>query len=261
MNVVINVLLALIVASLYVSAVHMFRPAHLKGKDRNNLQVIHYRLRNVSVVTLILCIGVPLILNFIDSSVDIYNLYKQLGILPLRITDILWCLIAISVLYCGPIFDYTWNYSSFIKQDFKNNFLTIYGFRDHIFAPITEELIYRSVITVILSSCFTKRQITIYSPLLFGIAHIHHGYEMYHVNHIKLTSVLLTVSFQTLYTSLFGMLSNYVLFKYQSVWCSVIIHSMCNLMGFPSLVQGSIVFQLVYYLLLLSGLYLFYILI
>lgn len=258
MNVVISVTLSIFVAAAYVAAVHMFRPDHLRGQDRNNLQVIHYRLRNVSVVTLLLCILMTLVVGCLDSSTSVYDKYKQLRVVPLKINETLWCLGSILILYCGPILDYLWNYNKYIKQDFHDNFTTISGFRDHIFAPLTEEIVFRSVTSVVLSPSFTDDQITTYSPLLFGIAHIHHGFEIYHVKNIQLKAVLMTVAFQTLYTTVFGMLANYIFFKYQSVWCSIVVHSICNLMGFPGLVQGPIAFKVAYYFLLPTGLYLFY---
>ena len=220
---------SILIASSYVFSIYFHQPSFLITKYRNDVEVIHYRLTRVTI----LCISLLLVFSFKGL--------RPLGLVPgftlthsffTDIFNIIRALILIVTLYIGPIVNYLENTTptSFI-EDFSQNFLNIHGFRDHIFAPLTEEFIYRALILDVAG-------FTWWSPFLFGIAHIHHAYFMY--NHSKLppSMIIFNTIFQTTYTTLFGLLANHLFVKYQNLWCCVVVHAVCNLMGFPGDVQG-----------------------
>lgn len=138
-----------------------------------------------------------------------------------------YCFVLALVLYSGPISDEVLS-GQFTVEDFG----TIFGFRDLVFAPVTEELIYRAVIDTILTSRYSTKAVTFGSPLLFGVAHIHHGYALLR-DHRPVAEVVVGVLFQTLYTTLFGTVANVIYMEKGSFWGGVLVHGVCNMMGIP----------------------------
>ncbi|GME75600.1 unnamed protein product [Ambrosiozyma monospora] len=102
-----------------------------------------------------------------------------------------------------------------------------------------------------------------YSPILFGMAHLHHAIGLY-LKGTPILSVVITLLFQLTYTTMFGILTNLIWLYTNSVWCCIVAHTFCNFMGFPSftpdaLEGGSkvqrIVVKLGYFGLLVFGVY------
>ncbi|GMG22171.1 unnamed protein product [Ambrosiozyma monospora] len=72
-----------------------------------------------------------------------------------------------------------------------------------------------------------------YSPILFGMAHLHHAIGLY-MRGTPIASVIITLLFQLTYTTMFGILTNLIWLYTNSVWCCIVAHMFCNFMGFPS---------------------------
>lgn len=248
-----NFILSLVVSSSYVVSIHSFKPPSLKGKDRDDVEVIKHRFTNVSILCIFWILIVPII-----RGGDFWGNNKELWstLIPVSswrsIYDMFYCVSLMSILYIGPIFHYLISDPN-IVQDFRDNFTNKWGFRDHVFAPITEEIIYRAIIYFLLSD-FNPKSIIRYGPLLFGIAHIHHACELITVKKLNTIAVLINTTFQTIYTSLFGMLAFTIFIHTQNVWCAIIIHSYCNVMGFPSIITATPAIKFAYYSLLILGL-------
>ncbi|KAH3903634.1 CAAX prenyl protease SCDLUD_001279 [Saccharomycodes ludwigii] len=150
------------------------------------------------------------------------------------------------ILFIGPLADQLFNYILYCKyyNNSNNNkninnsrkiilsaiSFDIWGFRNYVFGPITEEIVYTGI--------------TLYNynfknywglPLFFGLAHIHHGYELYHENK-SLLNIVVIVFIQLSYTTLFGYLTNTIYLKYNgNLMGCILFHSFANYMGFPSL--------------------------
>lgn len=86
-----------------------------------------------------------------------------------------------------------------------NEFKSVSGFfryfghytyiRDIIFAPLVEEIIYRSCICSILLCARQSPMFVVFvSPLFFGVSHVHHIIEGKHPLHICIASPLLTIA-------------------------------------------------------------------
>jgi hypothetical protein len=74
--------------------------------------------------------------------------------------------------------------------------------RAYIFAPIFEELIFRScIISVLIGSGWSNNGAMFCSPLFFGIAHIHHLYRKIVNDRMKVKIAILSTLFQFAYTS------------------------------------------------------------
>lgn len=72
------------------------------------------------------------------------------------------------------------------------------------------------------------------SPLVFGLAHVHHLYE-FRVTHpgVPLAAALLRSLFQLGYTTLFGAYATLVFLRSGSLLAVFAVHVLCNCMGLP----------------------------
>ena len=70
-------------------------------------------------------------------------------------------------------------------------------------------------------------------PLFFGFAHIHHAILRVRRRECDVKSACLTALFQTMYTTFFGALMMQCLFATRNTLAIILIHSWCNLIGFP----------------------------
>ena len=76
----------------------------------------------------------------------------------------------------------------------------------------------------------------IFSPFLFGLAHVHHFWERYRFDDSgNIKSILLTTIFQFTYTTIFGWLSCMIYLKNHNIFAASLAHMICNWMGFPDL--------------------------
>ena len=89
------------------------------------------------------------------------------------------------------------------------------------------------MIPFLLASGHTKTFCIWFSPLFFGIAHLHHAFQFIFLEKKKVIPVLLQSLFQFGYTSIFGWYSALLLVYNYSVLSPIIAHSFCNSMGFP----------------------------
>ena len=111
--------------------------------------------------------------------------------------------------------------------------------RAYILAPIFEEWVFRACMIVVLKqisdpeSRLSTGAIALYSPLYFGVAHLHHVYNMVYKEKRSWKSSLIVCFVQFLYTSLFGSYVAYVFCRTNNVYGIIIQHSFCNFMGLP----------------------------
>lgn len=132
---------------------------------------------------------------------------------------------------------------SFLKSTLGNFNCDIWFIRSCLFAPITEELIF----TLVLQEDYNNKVVFMNSVLYFGIAHLHHGYELYvdDSNAYSLVNITISCFAQLIYTSLFGHISN-VIYSQKSqhsrIVNSIVIHSICNYFSFPSITTTGLYF-------------------
>ena len=122
------------------------------------------------------------------------------------------------VLLIGPIIN-----EAFFETDFRgqkhsivesviSELKTVMGLRNLVVAPITEEIIYRCVIlSLLIPLNNVNADVLIFlTPLFFGVAHLHHGYELYKEGLIPVLQIIMVIGFQLLYTTLFGALEAFL---------------------------------------------------
>lgn len=101
--------------------------------------------------------------------------------------------------------------------------------------PLTEEVLFRSASVPLMVLARTPLARTIFvSPLVFGLAHVHHLYE-FRVTHpgVPLAAALLRSVFQLGYTTLFGAYATFVFLRSGSLLAAFGVHVLCNCMGLP----------------------------
>ena len=166
---------------------------------------------------------------------------RLLGWWPIDPLAILKTLLLCLLLFVGPFFEkgiaesrlWPW-----IKGDYVRETLGSWiGWRNYVAGPVTEELVFRSLIIPIhLMAQFSPAKIVFVTPLYFGIAHIHHFYE-FTLTHPEapVAHALARSVFQFAYTSLFGFFASFVFLRTGSIYAAIAAHSFCNWMGVPRL--------------------------
>lgn len=150
------------------------------------------------------------------------------------------------VLYSAEIIDdLVATYNTPIKAKFiiKNyiSSIDIWFIRNIIFAPITEEIVF----TLIVQEDYDNKVKFLNSIVYFGIAHLHHAYELYvdETNAYPVGSIIISCLFQMVYTSLFGHINN-IIYSQKSHYSKIIncicTHAICNYMGFPSVATNGL---------------------
>lgn len=106
--------------------------------------------------------------------------------------------------------------------------------RNHLVAPLSEEFTFRACMLPLLLQTFRPHVAMLITPLLFGLAHLHHIKER--LRDGTPLRVVLTVSFfQFFYTTIFGIYSAYLFVRSGHFAAPFVAHAFCNHMGFPDL--------------------------
>lgn len=268
------------VSASYVGAVRCWIPAHLQDRDRDDAEVVKQRLRRVTWLCAVLAVLDVAYLIKSGAVQGVCEAASVLGLLPgLTLSESFRNDIAsvaagvqlVVTLYSGPIFLWLhelWGLGTVrraahsVWEAFHQSFFLLHGFRDHIFGPLTEELVFRAIAVSLWYPLdpSSYRVMVVWLPLLFGVAHVHHAYGLYTRDHVSLGECILIALFQLAYTWIFGMLSVHLyLSSHHNLWCCVLVHSVCNLMGFPPItVSANAPIAFIYYILIAYGIYFFF---
>ncbi|SCU97284.1 LADA_0H05468g1_1 [Lachancea dasiensis] len=257
-------LILLYIPTSYVAAIHLW--AHPIGRyktRRDDPRVIKSRIRRVMLVTALNLLLIPWFLaafgnhSFISAFLSIGlipGVYLSLDgtvvhyDIPRFIESILSCLKLACILYSGPLLD---NVSYYLLvpdasvfemwSDVRDEIFTIWGFRNYIFGPVTEEIFFTAMLTNchILTSPDLPTQTSVLwiLPLFFGLAHVHHAWELHSTGLYGPGQVILSTLLQLTYTTIFGAFTNFIFLRSGgNLWCCILLHCFANYMGLP---QGS----------------------
>lgn len=233
---------ALYVAPFYLSST--LRASPLASRD--SPAVIRARVRAVALSCLASTIvAVYLIVHYGHATAT--DVLRLLGIWPVALLDIAKALALVSILFVGPIYEALVVEGGLrdispaaIKETFFDSWT---GYRNHLVAPVSEELVFRSlVISLYLLAKVKPTRIVFITPLIFGLAHLHHFAEFIQsrvsldrsgsVTRVVLMGLLRTL-FQMTYTALFGFFEAFVFLRTGNLYAAIAAHMLCNLMGFP----------------------------
>ncbi|CEP65023.1 CAAX prenyl protease LALA0_S17e00430g [Lachancea lanzarotensis] len=255
---------SLYVSLSYVVAIHMrFGSIGALKTRRDDPSVIKSRVRRVTCISALNLILVPFFIS-LSGYTSFKDAFWSLGLIPGGYYDvngskltfdfrgylhgILQVLGLACILYCGPLLDNCVYYlvvpgENFrsLLQDLKNEIFTIWGFRNYVFGPLSEELFFTSFLVncILLMQPYsaTLKSVLWISPLFFGLAHVHHGWEMHSIGLYSPAQIFATVLLQFTYTTIFGAFTNFVFLRSgRNFWACVLLHTFANYMGLP---QGS----------------------
>ncbi|GMM38247.1 CAAX prenyl protease [Saccharomycopsis crataegensis] len=255
------IIACIVVATSYVAMLYTPYNRTTLFLRRNSPQLIKRRLVSAILLTLFWVSLTPIYLTFISKSASsIIQAVSLFGIIPglkythdgyrfgisnliSYINDTSHCGLLIMVLLIGPIIN-----EAFFETDFRgqrhsivesviSELKTVMGLRNLVVAPITEEIIYRCVIlSLLIPLNNVNADVLIFlTPLFFGVAHLHHGYELYKEGSIPVLQIIMVIGFQLLYTTLFGALEAFLFLRTGNALGICFVHACCNYFGFPSI--------------------------
>ncbi|KAF7357219.1 hypothetical protein MSAN_01316800 [Mycena sanguinolenta] len=251
-------LLALLFGSSYVGSLYVAQNARLRFStrtpdtqqrrympgSRDDPAVIRARLTAVTIATLFNCAVLYALITrstapSFDSSASI------LAILGVRWPRSILSCLQTPVLFLGPL------YGSYLagtlpgqsqyslQHDFLGMFTTWVGFRNYVWGPLTEEIVFRAYVLAVYAMGGAARwKMIAFAPLVFGLAHVHHAWGTYNrLGRTKdaLRRAALSTVFQTAYTTLFGAHTSYLFLRTSSLIPPITAHVFCNIMGIPQI--------------------------
>ena len=122
------------------------------------------------------------------------------------------------------------------------------SFRNHIFAPVSEELAFRSIMVLFMLAKYKIRtetgnytdnntemawEIARRCPLWFGVAHLHHIFDKVSKDRSAWKVAIAESLLQFAYTSIFGYIAGLLLLRTGTVLAPIVSHTICNLSGLP----------------------------
>jgi prenyl protein peptidase len=277
-------LYSLLVTIVYVGIFYLHpktRPSATVKRD--DPAVVRLRMTLITIATAIIVLGiVPTVLvgtgvygNWLWAVLSQKLVWNSLDAFAQGLLDILKALALTAILFVAPLTDtFYFKYQEkrdtlgygpgavtwpAFKQDIRTELFNVWGLRNYLVGPLSEELVFRSAILALFlssSSGLSLTQLVFLTPLYFGVAHVHHAVELYRaVDPYPAVFIFFTTLFQFAFTTIFGWYAAFLFLRFGSVWPPVFVHAFCNALGPPSFVAvGKNSTQtLVYRLLLIVG--------
>ncbi|KAI0382653.1 hypothetical protein F5Y04DRAFT_252045 [Hypomontagnella monticulosa] len=247
------------------------RPSPTLSRDAPS--VIRARIASVSLTCVVCSVITFLILTSQGQATPAEALHA-LGYWPVGLVETGKSLLLTAVLFTGPLYEHLvideqWRDLVALRSFSALSEWTTW--RNIVAGPFTEEVLFRSAAVPLMLTARTSVTTTIFlSPLVFGLAHLHHYYEfrLSHPNVAAVTALLRSV-LQLGYTTLFGAYATFLYLRSGSLLAVFIVHAFCNCLGlprfwgrvYPAIVIGpkgeawrpSIAWTVVYYVLLVAG--------
>ncbi|KAM5452071.1 CAAX prenyl protease [Microsporum audouinii] len=226
----------LYVAPLYTSKAT--RPGPTLSRDAPSL--IKARIRAVMLSCLCCSLAAFYLIVHSGRSSPLEGL-QLLGWWPIGFLEIGKSLLLTALLFMGPLFEMgiaEGKWRSWVRgRNLVETLRTWVGWRNYVAGPVTEEITFRSIITVIhLMAKMSPVRIVFLTPLYFGIAHVNHFYETKLAQpNAALTPVLIRSLFQFTYTTIFGWYATFIYLRTGSLPAVILVHSFCNYCGLPRL--------------------------
>ncbi|KAM4062243.1 CAAX protease self-immunity domain-containing protein [Hirsutella rhossiliensis] len=240
------------VLPLYASAATRASPA----RSRDAPEAIRARIRAVSLSTTVCSVSTLLIihrfapvasLTFASASGYSTTGHRSqfpihlMGYWPLGLPETAKAHLLTALLFAGPLYeclfiDGVWRRWPKLKP-LRHVWLDWPTWRNIVAGPVTEECLFRSAaVPLLLLAGSDSTNIILRSPLVFGLAHLHHFYE-FRITHPQtplITAVARSV-FQFLYTYIFGVYATFIFLRTGSLLAAISAHALCNSMGLPRL--------------------------
>ncbi|ORY69488.1 CaaX protease [Pseudomassariella vexata] len=250
----------------YLSAIT--RPSRSLSRDAPS--VIRARITSVTLTCVICSVSTFVILTSNGNASNTDALHSM-GYWPSGLFETAKSLLLTAVLFVGPLYETIVVHEAWRDlitfqpiSDLFNEWTT---WRNIVAGPFTEEVLFRSAAVPLMLLAQTSVTKTIFmSPLIFGLAHLHHFYEFrLSQPQVPVSAALLRSLFQLTYTSLFGAYATFLFLRTGSLLAIFVVHAFCNCMGFPRFwgrvepsgasygARSSVAWTVVYYVLLVVG--------
>lgn len=240
-----HLITGLYVGSLYLSK--STRPS--KHVRRDDEVVVKKRMQIITVGTIIdVLVITPLVLQWqlapeqLPWASAVKYMDVELGprFFTRTVPQSILALIHVAILFAGPLYQriYLENGIPLGFHLAKRELKTVWGIRNYIVGPVTEELVFRACIMSVHKAAGFSPIVSVFvTPFYFGVAHLHHGYELFvsmgSKGKNKIMVIALQCAFQLVFTTLFGWYAAWLYVRFQSVWPPVCVHIFCNAMGVP----------------------------
>ncbi|XP_037402059.1 CAAX prenyl protease 2 isoform X4 [Pygocentrus nattereri] len=221
-----SILSCLLLACLYVGSLYIWRGS----LPRDHPSTIKKRFISVLFASAVS----PLIVWAWMQAVEVRPSPPLLALLGIRIEGSVPAavlpLILTMVLFLGPLIQMAMDSPKGLVHEVKSGFSLknvtdclrdLCWLRNHVVAPLTEELVFRASMLPILAPCTGPTAAIFIAPLFFGVAHFHHVIEQLRFGHDSVLDILVCA----------GKMSCSKCHLVGPVLC----HSFCNWMGFPAL--------------------------
>jgi len=249
--------------------------------------VIRARIASVTASCAACCLTTYVILaRLADASVP--DALHLMGLWPIGLPESLRAVYLTSLLFAGPLFLYLvvdagwrdWLSSPTSPGPLRDLWTEWTAWRNYVAGPVTEEVLFRTAsVPLMLIARATLKETIFLSPVIFGLAHVHHFYEFrLSYPRVPATAALLRSVFQFSFTTLFGAYATFLFVRTGSLLAVCAVHALCNSMGLPKVwgrveppaaVQegqgqgeqqrrASVLWTVAYYVILVAGAVLFY---
>jgi len=226
-------------AAAFVASLYVWKQ---DGKTRDHPDVIKQRLLSIGVVSAL----APLIFYLWPNVTPPDNLkavvgergppliswlgFSLFGIFPALFIPLVLTL----SLFLGPIVVMILSSNSLSDLMGFQSMHNLIIIRNFLVAPFCEELVFRTcVCTLLIAGGWGFSWTVLGSPLLFGIAHLHHLIGMVRARTHSMQQAIFRVGFQLMYTTIFGIYASFLYLRTGQLLSCFLCHSCCNMLGFP----------------------------
>ncbi|KAL2915205.1 CAAX prenyl protease [Polyrhizophydium stewartii] len=225
--------------TVFVGSFYLFPNA--TSRSRNEPAVIVQRFKAVGLTCLV---GLGLVAALLGgSSSPLRSMQTALALTgivsPAPLASVAVSLAACGLLFLGPlavdvrtIVDDAWQFASHPQWRLQ-------AVRNWIVGPVAEEIIFRGCLVPLALAGGLAPPLAVWLlPLLFGIAHLHHAWEMYRDGGATAGAAAKAAqvsAFQMCYTTVFGWIATYLFIHTGSIYGPIAAHMFCNIVGFPDL--------------------------
>ncbi|KAJ7203339.1 hypothetical protein GGX14DRAFT_523537 [Mycena pura] len=242
------------VGSLYVAKIARLRfggthdiRSSVQPGSRDDPAIIRDRLTAATMSTVFSCSIVYVLVTQSTAPSPQFDrwLAMTLTILGVRGSGSTLAYFQTPVLFLGPVFasylgsalPFQRNYS--LDHNFYKVFWSWIGFRNYLWGPLTEEIVFRAcVLSVYAMGGASRVKMIVFAPLVFGLAHVHHAWDVYNRlgrTRAAIRHATLSALFQTAYTTLFGAHTSFLFLRTSSLGPPLTAHIFCNIMGVPQI--------------------------
>ncbi|KAL8771329.1 MAG: hypothetical protein Q9209_003234 [Squamulea sp. 1 TL-2023] len=208
--------------------------------SRDAPSVIRARIRFVSVAVALSTIATMYILA-IHTKASRLEIPRLLGWYPIGIIEVAKSLLLTALLFTGPLFEgavVEGRWKDWIQSQALHESLSSWiGWRNYVAGPVTEEIIFRSLLVPLhLLTPLSPIRVILLTPLYFGIAHIHHFYEFVLTHpHTPWAPSVIRSLFQFTFTTIFGWYATFIFIRTGNILAVILVHTFCNWAGLPRL--------------------------